>query len=381
MRVRGGGPLISVAIHADQLWFSTPGGIGTYIRELVPALERADSTLTLTLFRSRWDSPGPSDEWLNGKRVVQVPAGIGSLYPRWDLLARPRLPPSLAGHEIVHATNPVAIPPAGARQRLVVTVHDVAFEKFPSLYSRRWRWLYRMGLRATERRADAILTPSQATADDVVALTGRERVHVVPLAATLPERHADPSEALRRLGIPSPYVLFVGALEPRKNLVRLVRAYRKAAASGLPHALVLAGWPGWRPDELLSEIAREGPGRIVRSGALAGDDLDAVFRGAAVFVYPSLYEGFGLPVIEAMARGIPTVASAVSSIPEVAGTAAYLVDPRSEDEIASAIERVLTDESVAAQLRARGPAQAKKFTWDATAAGTLAVYREVMAER
>jgi alpha-1,3-rhamnosyl/mannosyltransferase len=140
---------------------------------------------------------------------------------------------------------------------------------------------------------------------------------------------------------------------------------------------VLAGAVGWQSDTLEAEIAKTGPGTIVRPGLLAGDELDAVYRSAAAFVYPSLYEGFGLPVVEAMARGVPTIASDASSIPEVAGSAAYLVDPRSQKDLAVAIERVLTDEARAADMRRDGPMQAATFSWDETARNTIAVYRKI----
>lgn len=371
--------MTSVALHIDQLWFSAPGGIGTYVRELVPAMERVDDPRALTLFRTRWTAGGPPAEWLDGRRVVVLPGTMRSLYPRWDLLGRPPLPLPLSACEVVHATNPSAVPPAGPAQKLVVTVHDLAFEHFPELFPRRWRWLYRAGLKATVNRADAIITPSQATADDLLSRTSTDpaKVHVIPLAASLPTNDADPLSLLRRRGIEPPYILFVGTLEPRKNLVLLVRAYRDAIATGLPHSLVLAGPMGWHSEGLEAELAKAGPGTIVRTGPLAGDELDAMYRGAAAFAYPSLFEGFGLPVVEAMARGVPTIASDGSSIPEVAGAAAYLVDPRSQKELAVAIERVLVDQALAADMRRDGPKQAATFSWDETARSTIAVYRKI----
>ena len=165
---------------------------------------------------------------------------------RGMLLGRPALPASLADADIVHATNPAAVPPVHDDQRLVVTVHDLAFQRFPELFPHDWRWLYRAGLRAATKRADAILVPSQSTADDLTASTSipASRVHVTPLAPSLVSSDEDPAETGARLGVTQPYVLSVGTLEPRKNLVRLVRAYRQVAPD-VPHALVLAGAPGW----------------------------------------------------------------------------------------------------------------------------------------
>jgi len=374
---------VRVALHVDQLFFQAPGGIGTYIRDLAPAMAARDPSLQLALFHSRFASPEAPERWMREHWVEELPDTIKTLYPRWNLLARPALPASLRSAEILHATNHVAVPPAGDGQRLVVTVHDLAFEHFPGLFPRTWRTLYRLGLRAAVKRADAILTPSRNTAEDVLSRTAVDpgKLHVVPLAASLPTGTLDAEEVLARLKVPAPYVLFVGTLEPRKNLLRLVRAYRRVAANGFPHALVLAGPLGWHHESLMRELALRGPGEIVMTGPLSGEELDAVYRAADVFAYPSLYEGFGLPVIEAMARGVPTVASATSSVPEVAGDAAIGVNPRSVREIAQAIESVLSDVDLADKMAARGRARAERFSWDETARLTLDVYARVLGAK
>ena len=238
--------------------------------------------------------------------------------------------------------------------------------------------------------------PSRSTAEDVLAHgADPSKVHVTPLASSLSSSSSgsgsgsssgsggqgdrDPAEVLARLRVPSPYVLFVGTLEPRKNVVRLVRSYRRAVdAAGLPHALVLAGPSGWGGEDLLHELATPGAGRVVRTGAVSPDDLDALYRAADCFAYPSLYEGFGLPVVEAMSRGVPTLTSNVSSLPETAGGAALLVDPTDEAAIAAALERMLTDADLASDLRERGPRQAAGFSWPATARATLEVYQHLI---
>ncbi len=372
-----------MAIHIDQLYFQAPGGIGTYVRNLVPALTRQDPSLELKLFHSRFARAEPPERWVRDFWVEELPTSIKSLYPRWDLTARPPLPPSLQGCDVIHATNPAAIPPSGSGQKLIVAVHDLAFEHFPSMFPRNWRALYKLGLRAAVRRADAIVTPSRNTAEDLLTKTkiAPEKLHVVPLAAALDVGSGDPDVVLSRLKVSRPYLLFVGTLEPRKNLVRLVRAYRRVAATGLPHSLVLAGPMGWHHDALMREIALQGPGEVTLTGALTPDELDAVYRAADAFVYPSVYEGFGLPVLEAMARGIPTIASNTSSVPEVSDDAAIGVNPRSVREIAQAIEAVLTDTSLAEQLSRRGLSRAERFSWGETARLTLQVYEDVLGSK
>ncbi|HZP89955.1 MAG TPA: glycosyltransferase family 1 protein [Actinomycetota bacterium] len=372
--------MTSVAVHVDQLWFQTPGGIGTYVRNLVPALVRRDPSLDVKLFHCRFPPREPPERWIRDFWVEELPASIKTLYPRWALTGHPPLPPGLQSADVVHATNPAAIPPVEGRQRLVVTVHDLAFELLPGMFERSWRFLYKAGLWAAVKRAHAIVTPSRNTAEDVLSRTRVDpgRLHVIPLAPALAPGTADPELVLSRLKVPQPYVLFVGTLEPRKNLVRLIRAYRRVAATGLPHALVLVGGLGWHHDALMREIALPGPGDVALTGPLSPEDLDAVYRAADVFVYPSLYEGFGLPVIEAMARGVPTVASNTSSLPEVAGEAALGVNPRSVREIAQAIEAVLTDLDLADRLSIAGRRRAERFSWDETARMTLEVYERVV---
>jgi glycosyltransferase involved in cell wall biosynthesis len=374
---------MKVALQVDQLFLNAPGGIGTYIRNLVPALANRDPSVEMTLFHSRFDSSEPPEPWIREHPTHELRGSMRRLYLRWNVVGRPPLPAPLAGADIVHVTNHAGVAPAGARQRLVVTVHDLAFDVLPGAFPPRWRVVYRLGLRAAVRRADAIVTPSRTTAEDLLSRTAVDpsKLHVVPLAASLPAGKLDADDVLARLKIRGPYVLFVGTLEPRKNLVRLVRAYRRVAAEGFPHALVLAGPLGWHHESLMRELALQGPGEIVMTGEISADELDAVYRAADVFAYPSLYEGFGLPVLEALVRGIPTVASNTSAVPEVSGDAALGVDPRSVRSIAQAISSLMSDVGLADRMAARARAQAQRFSWDETARLTLQVYERVLGEK
>jgi glycosyltransferase involved in cell wall biosynthesis len=374
---------MKLALQIDQLFLHAPGGIGTYIRNLVPALEARDPSLEVTLFHARFASPEAPERWIREHPVEELRGTMRSLYPRWNVLGRPPLAASLRAAEIVHVTNHAGVAPAAEGQRLVVTVHDLAFDVVPGLFPRPWRVVYKLGLRAAVRRADAIVTPSRNTAEDLLSRTGVEpqKLHVVPLASALPAGTLDADEVLARLKVRSPYILFVGTLEPRKNLVRLVRAYRRVAADGFPHALVLVGPLGWHHESLMRELALQGPGEIVMTGEITPDELDAVYRAADVFVYPSLYEGFGLPVLEAMARGIPTVASNTSAVPEVSGDAAIGVDPRSVRAIANGISSLVSDVGLADRMAARARARAERFSWDETARLTLEVYEQALGRK
>ena len=374
--------MTSVAFHVDQLFSPSPGGIGTYVRRLVPALAARDPSLDVKLFHARFEGAAP-ERWMRKYWVEELPRSITWLYPRWNLTGRPPLPTTLATQDIVHGPSPVAIPPASSHQKLVVTVHDLAFLFVPQHFPRKWRTMYRMGLRAVVRRADAIITPSRNTAEDLLTRTNvdPDRVHVIPLAASPEPSGADPQQVLSRLKVHPPYLLFVGTLEPRKNLVRLIRAYRRAAATGIPHSLVLAGRLGWHHQQLHRELALRGPGEVLLTGGVGDDELDALYRHASAFVYPAIYEGFGLPVLEAMVRGVPVITSNSSSLPEVSGGAALEIDPESIRDIASAIESLVTDTALSEKLAARARARAERFSWDETARQTLEVYEKVLQQK
>jgi glycosyltransferase involved in cell wall biosynthesis len=258
----------------------------------------------------------------------------------------------------------------------VVTVHDLAFDVVPETFPRQWRWLYRAGVRAAARRADLILTPSHATADDLQTRYGVEagRLAVTPLAGSLPRSDVDVDRVLDRLGVPRPYVLCAGTLEPRKNQAVLLRAWRQVTTE-VPHALVLAGPDGWGVAPIETELARGGLDTVVRTGRLHGVDLDAVLRGADLVAYPSRYEGFGLPIVEAMQRGVPVVTTTTPACAETAGGAAALVDVDDVGGLADAIADVLTDRVRHEALAAAGIERAARFSWEATARATLDAYR------
>jgi glycosyltransferase involved in cell wall biosynthesis len=237
-------------------------------------------------------------------------------------------------------------------------------------------------IRWSARHADRLITLSNSTRSDLLRLlpVTPERVVTVPLGAEDHFRPLPPGEvaaACRRLGLgPRGYVGFVGVVEPRKDVPALVEAFSRIAADFPGLQLAIAGPPGWGYAEVARRVATAGPAdRIRLLGYVPQQDLPAFYNGARAIVYPSRYEGFGLPVLEAMKCGAPIVTSDVSSLPEVTGTAALLVPPGDVDGLQGALRRVLGDEALARELSARGLQRSAAFTWEACARATVDVYR------
>jgi glycosyltransferase involved in cell wall biosynthesis len=270
-------------------------------------------------------------------------------------------------------TGPLAV------RRQVVTIHDLAAlerpEGFAPSYARWYRWL----LPRLARRAAAVVTVSEHSRGRLAEVCGLDAatIRVVPNAADA--RFApQPPEAVARLrarrGLPADYVLVVGSLEPRKNLGRLLAAWERLAPRYPGLALVVAGAGD---GTVFRGVGRRGAPAVRWLGHVGDDELPALYSGARCFVYPSLYEGFGLPVLEAMACGAPVVCADATSLPEVAGDAALLVDAREPEAIDAGLARVLDDAELAASLRARGVARAAGFSWDRSAAAIRAILAEV----
>jgi glycosyltransferase involved in cell wall biosynthesis len=266
----------------------------------------------------------------------------------------------------------------------VVTVHDLTCLLFPEFHPWDRRMLFHLSVRRATRLADAIIVPSAATGRDLAARfpPAAAKIRVVPHAADerfVPLPPEDCLPVLARHGLPhGDYLLFVGNVEPRKNLVALIEAYGRMRKI-IPRAprLAIAGGAGWK-NQAIHDAARTSPSTadIRFLGHVPDADLPLLVNGAVAFVYPSLYEGFGLPPLEAMACGTPVITSNRSSLPEVVGDAALVVDPYDRGALADAMARVVSDATLRDDLRARGLARAQRYSWDETARRTIAVYEE-----
>ncbi len=271
----------------------------------------------------------------------------------------------------------------------VVTIYDLSFIRFPQSFNAANRIYLKWATRQSLRRANRVIAISESTRRDLVTLFGarQEKIEVVHCGidpSFSPAHDPSDSERLRaQHHLPEKMILFVGTIEPRKNVAGLIRAFARAKRSAhLPHQLVLIGARGWKYQEVDAAIEREGiADQVIFVGYVDQDELPRWYRAADLFVYPSHYEGFGLPPLEAMACGAPVVTSNASSLPEVVGEAGLRVAPDDEVALADAIARALTDGALREQMVERGLKQAAKFSWSRAARETADTYRTVLAER
>ncbi len=284
--------------------------------------------------------------------------------------------------DLVHVTynaSPFLKPP------VVVTVHDVIFRIFPQYFSRRVRLLLSSLLPLTMLKARKIITISETSRDDIERYYPftRGKIQVTPLAPG-PIIDSEPDWRMsEELTGGSEFIVSVGTLQPRKNIARLIQAYIAARTRGsIATKLLIVGRAAWQHSEIY-KIANQSEysADIIFTGYVPDETLNALYHRCKAFIYPSLYEGFGLPVLEAMACGAPVITSNCSSMPEVAGDAAFLVNPYSVDDIRTAIEHVVNNEDLRHELHQRGRARANDFSWAKTAAMTLDIYRQTVTSR
>jgi glycosyltransferase involved in cell wall biosynthesis len=359
-----------VLVDAHMLGHRETGN-ETYVRGLLSGLASTPGvTVAAAIAPGHQVDGGAGITWLplpNGSSWRRLTGDLAHLADRWKA-------------DVVHATY---IAPLRSPCPVVVSVHDVSFKRYPEYFSLRDRTLFRLLLPSSLRRAAAILALSRHGREELRRFYPglRVPVHVVPAAPSDAFRPLDESAigpALTRLGVRRPYTLAVGSVQPRKNLVRLIEAFRPLAPRHPALQLVIVGPGGFRATSVHEAVAANGLAGSVRLlGYVSESDLAALYNAAIALVYPSVYEGFGLPVVEAMACGRPVIAANATSLPEVAGDAALLVDPFDAGAIEGAMERLVSDPKLAAELGARGLARAANFSWSRTASQALTAYEAV----
>jgi glycosyltransferase involved in cell wall biosynthesis len=359
------------------------GGNETYITNLIKSLAEIDGDNLYTIYLA---DAGAAAQWRENfetryknfsVRLLPPPTPLVRVpvYLTYELFRRPV--------DVLHVQYTA---PPFCRVPVVVTIHDLAFERMPETFTRRGSFQLKLTVRRTAKKAARIATVSEYSRQDLLDIykLSPEKVVVTynGVESSFTPQPSVPNEAAavrKRFGVSRDFLLAVGSLQPRKNLVRLIRAYARLRSEreDFRPQLVIVGRKLWLASEIFDEVKRQRwADDVILTGYVADEDLPALYRAARAFVYPSLFEGFGLPPLEAMASGTPVVTSDVSSIPEITGDAALLIDPNDERELANALIEIVNNDRLRAELREKGIAQAKKFTWRDAAEKTLRLYKE-----
>lgn len=365
-----------VAVTVEQCWHRVPGGTATAALGTLGALTQRPDMRVVGVAGAHLRPPRAG--LVPPVPVRMLPLWRPILYPAWQWLRRPGVERATGPVDVIWASG-LVVPPRTAP--MVVTVHDLVWRFHPELCTRRGLRLFRRALAMTHRDADVVVCPSEATARDCEAAgIARHRLRVVPWGV---DSEVTPDERVERVldrhRIRGNYILWVGTVEPRKNLAALVRAWRRLHESGTAVELVLAGPAGWHED--LDHLLGADRAGIHVLGYVSGTELNALYKGARVFCYPSRLEGFGLPVLEAMAQGTPVVTSAGTATAEVAGehgTAGRLIDPDDVSGLTRALQEVVTSPELRAELSAGALARAAQFTWQRTADGMAAAFEDAL---
>jgi len=371
---------MKVAIDAQALG-TQGGGDETYIRNVIRGLATVDPTGDYTLYLAR---PLPNLNIPGTEHMSRV------VVPHKLFRRTPISIPLRAARDHIDVIHAQYAGPPFATVPFVVSIHDISYERYPQWFTRADLLHMRAFVSWTSRRAAAVLTLSEYSKSDIVRryCVPPERVVVVPCAADpvfrpLPYDAERLMKVRKRYGTEERFILCVGNLQPRKNLVTLIRAYvRLRQAGATRHKLVLVGRKGWLYDDIFAAARDSGyADELVFTDYVPDEDLTALYNTADLFVYPSLFEGFGIPPLEAMACGTPVITSNTSALPEVVGDAAIMVDPLDVDALARAMQNVLDDSELSARLSESGLRRASMFSWEDSARTILGVYRRVSRSR
>ena len=374
---------MDIAIDAHSVGAQLAGN-ESYAVNLIEALAEIDQTNLYTLYVTK---PAALDRFANRWSNFKVSQTL----PHTPLV---RIPLTLSAELRRHPVDVLHVQftaPPFAPCPVVTTIHDLSFEHLPETFKRRSRTQLRLTVRRTARKAALILTLSEFSRRDIIETyaVDPERVLVTPAAAPMHFKPVADETELKtireRYGISANYLLSLGSIQPRKNLTRLIEAFqwlRTARPDDKPPQLVIAGKRGWLDDDVFRAARQDGLNESVKLiGYVPEEDLPALYSGALCFVYPSYFEGFGLPVLEAMQCGAPVIAGNQTSLPEVAGNAALLFDPFDTRALVEAIARVIDHPDYRAELRVKGLKRAAEFSWIQTARLTLKTYERAVASR
>jgi len=356
---------VRIALTLEQCWHRVPGGTAVAALELARALtERPGLELVGVAARHRHPPP---EQWRPPIPVSHLALPRIALYESWHYLRRPRVEAATGAIDVIHATG-IAMPPRS--QPVVLTVHDLAYLDYPELFTRQGLRFFLRALELALRDAALVLCSSLATLERCRAAGFDDhRLRHVPLGVRARRATAEDVERVRSAyALPDRFVLWTGTVEPRKNLAGLIRAFARLADDEVH--LVLVGPRGWNEDleEHLGELSADTRDRIRLLGWVPRADLEALYAAATVLCMPSLLEGFGFPVVEAMAQATPVITSRGTSTEELADGVGILVDPSDVDAIADAMARVTGDAALADRMGREGLERASHYTWEATAA-------------
>ena len=371
--------MLHIGINGRSI-FRQLTGVQHYAREVIHTLCRMESQeIHFSVFAGREGRSGSEPDLPLETSALPANGPIRGMI--WEQTALKKLA-KRAGVDILF--NPANVAPLTPPVPSVVTIHDLAFLLFPEYFSRTFAAYYRSVIPRIARQAAAVITDSNSSRNDLIERLGlpEDKIRAVPLGVSPSFRRrilkADLEQVRRRHKLPPRFFLSISSLEPRKNLVRLVNAYRLLPPEiAREHALVLAGAGNrvYADSGLTRELSLVKDGNVIIPGYIPGGDLPSFYRMSTALVFPSLYEGFGLPVLEAMAASTPVITSNRSSLPEVAGHAAVLIDPESPEEIAAGMELIAADSGTRNLLIERGKKRAAQFTWEKTAKKTLEILK------
>ena len=356
-------------------------GIARYILHLLRELPAAANDFQLHLFATEPLAPFLFPETTVHSTRIPAQTPVARIFWEQTVFALNLIQ---TNYDLVHSLAYVS--PFLNRNTNIVTLYDLSFYLYPEYFRPFHRLYLQLGTRISTRRARRVITISESTKRDAVRLLNLDANKIDVAVPGVDAEFYQPIDTAalenfrRTKNLPEHFVLFIGTREPRKNIPTLLCAFAAAKRRmNFPHRLVLAGGRGWMDDEIPRVLQETGlTGEVILPGFVPHDELPYWYRAADCFVYPSQYEGFGMPALEALASGTPVITSDISSLPEAVGEAALLIDPKSSEEIADALVRVLSDASLRQQMSTRGLEHARQFSWTRTAQVTAGSYRRAL---